>query len=224
MLKPIRSNYGDFGLITIFLDETNINGVQHYTFTGSKNSADLSLSLDALADLLKGRTKHIAVMSDDSDYASLFAAVKRENGVAENNRLPFMWLMTDRPDTRSQILTDFFPSEYIHIVSCGSSSEIPVEDNQKASSIKGTFSDYELIARAIIQNIPIGTFKSSDCKKILVKYFPTNNLGKADSALFGTQFLKVIWPFLEKLGVKSQQSARGARKYEMTEQAKKALG
>lgn len=70
-------------------------GVQHYTVTGSKNSADINLALDALADLLKDRTKYIAIMSDDSDYASLFATAKRELDLTDNAKIPFKWFVTN---------------------------------------------------------------------------------------------------------------------------------
>jgi hypothetical protein len=204
--------------------EVVVNGVQHYTFNGSKNSADLFLALDAFGDITKGRTKYVAVLSDDSDYVSLFAAIKKETVISGNSRLPFLWLMTNRPDTRSQMLTDFFPSEYVHTLS-NAEITIPAAGHvRKVSPPKPIFSDQELIARTIIQNIPVGTFKSTDTKKIIVKYFPANVLGKSDFALFGTQFSKVIWPYLEKFGVTSQKPSRGPRKYEITELAKKAVG
>lgn len=204
--------------------EIVVNGVQHYTFNGSKNSADLFLALDAFGDITGGRTKYVAVMSDDSDYVTLFAAIKKEIGITGNSRLPFIWLMTNRSDTRSQMLTDFFPSDYVHTVS-DIESQIPTAGNVRiVLPLKPVFSDQELIARAIIQNLPTGTFKSTDTKKIIAKYFPANVLGKSDSALFGTQFSKVIWPHLEKFGVTSQKPNRGPRKYEITEQAKKAVG
>src|SRR5271157_4660896 len=98
--------------------EVAIKGVQHYTFTGSKNSADIALALDAFADVLKGRTQHIAIMSDDSDFAGLFAVIKQETSFSENLKVPFKWFMTNRPDTRSQMLNDFFPAEYIQTVVC----------------------------------------------------------------------------------------------------------
>ncbi len=206
--------------------EVNIKGVQHYTFNGSKNSADISLGLDALADFLKGRTKHIAVLSDDSDYISLFAAIKQD-GNEENPRTLFKWFMTDRPDTRSQMLIDFFPAEYIHTVN-SSSTEIPIEHAPKAisekESFKNTFSEEQQIARSIMQNIQVGLFKSSDCKKIIVKNFPNHPLAKADSAKFGILFSKDIWPFLQEFGVLLPNPNRKPRKYEMTQDAKNKAG
>jgi hypothetical protein len=203
--------------------EIIVKGVQHYTFNGSKNSADILLALDALSDLLKSKTKHIAVMSDDSDYVSLFTAIKQEIGITENPRSLFKWIMTNRPDTRSQVLNDFFPEEYIYIVNC-SSTRIHEKDVKKESierePLKISLSEQEQMAKSIIQNIPIGPFKSSDCKKLIVKNFPKHPLGKASSAVFGTQFANGIWPLLEKYGVQLPNPNRKPRKYEMTQEAK----
>ncbi|HSW59057.1 MAG TPA: NYN domain-containing protein [Dehalococcoidales bacterium] len=212
-------------------------GVQHYTSYGSKNSADLALALDAMADVLLKRTRHIAVLSDDSDYVTLFTALKQEKRISENQDILFKWFMTDRIDTRSQLLTDFFPSEYKHVVR--NSPEVAKAEITPKSEIipvitepapangappQQPLSADEEIALAIIRKLPIGTFRSINCKAIIKQQFPDHALNKTDSALFGTQFLKQIAPFLEKYGVNSEKSSRGPRKYELTEESKKLAG
>ncbi len=199
--------------------KVDVKGVQHYTFTGSKNSADLFLALDALADLLKGRTRHIAVMSDDSDFAYLFAAVKQELDLTENPEVLFKWFMTNRSDTRSQMLIDFFPSKLIHTVIL-EAPNITLIETEKDSSYNGHSSEEEMIARAIIENTPIGLFKSADGRTIIARFFPKHHWGKADNATFGTQFSKVLWPILERYGVRLSNPGKKPRKYEMTEEAK----
>src|ERR1039458_9122179 len=169
--------------------QVQVKGVQHYTFAGSKNSADLFLALDALADFLTGRTKHVAVFSDDSDFASLLAAVKQEANPEEDPRAMFKWFMTSRPDTRSQVLTDFLPSEYIHTVTAASTlnlqegrfkREPPVRTPPPVKTPPNeALSLEEQIALTIIQEIPLGLFKSVDCKKILVRNFPKHPLANA---------------------------------------------
>jgi hypothetical protein len=202
--------------------EVQVKGVQHYTFNGLKSTADMSLALDALADLLKGRTKHIAVLSDDSDYITLFSAVK-ENGFSEISEITFKWFMTDRPDTRSQLLIDFFPADYIHTVAYSRVSDIPLADNQKDTLAVDSSTEEERIAKAIIENLPVGLFKSSDCKKIITRFFPEHDLSKSDSAKFGIQFSKDVWPVLERYGVQLPNPNRKPKKYELTEAAKKNL-
>lgn len=235
--------------------EIQVKGVQHYTFTGSKNSADLFLALDAFADLLKHRTEYVAILSDDSDYASLFSAIKQEIVPENNAALPFKWFMTSRSNTRSSLLTDFFPAQYVHTIDWGPRSHVtelparekpvikpiepPVIKQMETPIIKQleppvikpveppperVISEEERIARAIIQEIPVGLFKSGDCKKIVARIFPQHHLSKVDGVIFGTQFSKSIWPILERYGVKPGNLNRKPRRYEMTEEAKKAVG
>ena len=80
----------------------------------------------------------------------------------------------------------------------------------------------EKIALTIIEKIPVGPFKSTDCKDIIKTYFQKHPLASADGATFGSQFLKNCWPFLEKYGVKILKN-KSPRKYEMTELAKKKV-
>lgn len=203
--------------------ETTVRGVQHYCFSGSKNSADIILSLDVIVDLLKERTKKVAILSDDSDYVSLFTTIKREINMTGNDEIPFKWLMTDRSDTRSTILADFFPDKYVHVINTKSGTHPAIKINEQKQNIDSKTSQEEEIALAIIQDIPVGIFKSSDCKKIISRYFPDSPMRNQDSASFGNHFSKNIWPFLQKYGVQLPNPNKKPRKYEMTEEAKKKL-
>ncbi len=203
--------------------DVQVKGVQHFTAKGSKNSADISLALDALADLLQGRASHIAILSDDSDFASLFLKIKYELKIEENQKLPFTWFVTDRSDTRSPTLTDFLPSEYLHMISCAPVQEPKSKKKRVQTKMEGSASQHEEIALKIIEDMPVGTFKSTDCRKIIVTHFPKHTLVKADGPFFGTQFLKTFWPILEKYGVLQVKQAKGSRKYEMTEAAKNEI-
>ncbi len=208
--------------------EAIVKGVQHYSLNASKNSADIALALDALFDLLKGRARNIAILSDDSDYVSLFAVIKQEMGTMDDPTKLFKWFMTNRPGTRSKILSDFFPAKYIQVVNYTSKNIAVTEGSQKENAEMDVYaesvSEEEQIALAIIKEIPVGAFKSSDCKKVIQRNFPDHPLAKADSAVFGTQFSKNIWPILEKYGIKSEKTARRPRKYEMTREVKAKAG
>ena len=204
--------------------DVQIKGVQHFTAKGSKNSADIALALDAMADLLQGRVSHIAILSDDSDFTSLFSKIRYESRIEENQKLPFIWFVTDRSDTRSPTLTDFLPSEYLHVITC-----TPVrgpKSRRKRSQTKKEISagQEDQIALKIIEEVPVGTFKSTECKDIITTHFSEHALAKADGPAFGTQFLKTLWPILEKYGVLLASPGRGSRKYEMTEVAKNKIG
>lgn len=212
-----------------------VNGVQRYSSV-TKNSADLSLVLNALADLLKGRTTHIAILSDDSDYVALFTAIQKEMPHDDKNSLPFIWFITDRPDTHSRALNDFIPSRYLHCINCienkksvteNTNEKVVIHHRQVAVETKKVVSDnhqleIEKIVKAIIQDISVGPFRSTDCMKIVKRQFPSNQLANADNATFGNQFAKNIWPVLEKHGVLLPNPGKKPRKYEMTDEAKKS--
>lgn len=204
--------------------DVQIKGVQHYVLKGSKNSADLSLALDALADIIKGRSTHVAILSDDSDFASLYIKIKYELQVKENQNIPFLWFVTDRPDTRSPTLSDFFPKEYLHTINCTPAKKTAPGRKGEHSIEELASSEEGKIALTIIQEIPLGVFKSADCKKIIDFYFSKHSLASLDSAAFGMQFLKTLWPFLEKYGVLLTNPGKKPRKYEMTKKAKESIG
>ena len=100
--------------------EVVVKGVQHYTLSATKNAADMAIAVDAISDFNHHRVNHVAVVSDDSDFISLYAKLAEEvNGLDltySNGNIPFLWVFTDRMGTRSALLQEFFPGEYIHVV------------------------------------------------------------------------------------------------------------
>ena len=100
--------------------EVVVKGVQHYTLSATKNAADMAIAVDAISDFNHDRVNHVAVVSDDSDFISLYAKLAEEvNGfdlTYSNGNIPFLWVFTDRMGTRSALLQEFFPGEYIHVV------------------------------------------------------------------------------------------------------------
>jgi len=204
--------------------DIQVKGVQHYVLKGSKNSADISLALDALADIIKGRSTHIAILSDDSDFASLYTKIKYELQIEENQNIPFLWFVTDRPDTRSPTLSDFFPTEHLRMINCTSAKATQSKQEGKSPIEALASSEDERIALTIIQELPLGVFKSTECKRIINFYFPKHPLANLDSPAFGTQFLKTIWPYLEKYRVLLKSLGQKPRRYEMTKEAKGSIG
>ena len=100
--------------------EVVVKGVQHYTLSATKNAADMAIAVDAISDFNHDRVNHVAVVSDDSDFISLYAKLAEEvNGfdlTYSNGNIPFLWVFTDRMGTRSALLQEFFPEKYIHVV------------------------------------------------------------------------------------------------------------
>jgi hypothetical protein len=215
--------------------DIHVKGVQHYTAKGSKNSADISLALDILADLLKNRVTHAAVLSDDSDFVNLFSKINIETSKMDNGKYPFLWFLTDRIGSKSPVFSQFLPPHYIRTIEC--TKKIPVSRKKastpgvvSATSIerpsphKESTSQEKQIAKVIIEKLPVGTFKSTDCAKVIKEFFPRSPLTNLDSASFGTHFSKTIWPELEKYGVRISNPNRKPRRYELTNEVKQQVG
>ena len=221
--------------------EVEVKGVQHFSMQGSKNSADIAIAVDAVTDLVRGRISHVAVFSDDSDFMALFAKVKAETKQAQeaSNRVPFLWILTDRPGTKTPNIRQFFPSEYLHVVRMPSQPQPPQPSKTPGSPaiksnkpvkvmapdelmpdelIPDELIPDELIAEAILKEVPVGTFKSADCHQIVKQRFPQAPAAKQTGAAFGVYIANNIWPLLEAKGVKLANTK--PRKYEMTQAAK----
>lgn len=200
--------------------DIQIIGVQHYTSQGSKNSADIALALDVITDLLKGRITYATVLSDDSDFATLFLKIRQEIPRIDGGKYPFIWFLTDRIDTRSIILDEFLPPDYVRTVTCSEKKSTIAHRKTKPPAGDRETQDV-LIAKAIVKSTPVGPFKSTDCVKLIKQDFPQHPLAKLDSASFGTQFVKTLWPILEGYGVRITNPKKRPKRYEMTEEAKR---
>ena len=231
--------------------EVTVKGVQHYTLAATKNAADMAIAVDAISDFNHERVSHVAVVSDDSDFISLYAKLAEESNGKEpdgTDRLtPFMWVLTDRTDTKSALLQEFFPQEYIHVVdrfamydngaSDGGSERKDstalraVEHGDKAPTSNGRrqrtrtpreSNVTERIAIRLIRDMPVGKFKSTECQHIIRTHFPSHPLSAADGPAFGTMFRRDVLPFMEKRGVKEIGNQK-PRQYEITHEAKRSL-
>ena len=214
-----------------------VKGVQHFSKNASKNSADIALALDAVCDLMTGSVQHIVVVSDDSDFAALFGKVRelRLGNQADSAQTPFLWIMTSREHMRSKVVEAFSPNIYVRKMDV-EIGEPPTADGGGDTQFNATelvqsmlrysangVPTSDEIAKAIIQDIDIGSFKSTDCQPIIGRRWPNHRLAKLDSARFGNQFMKDILPVLEKFGVKDPNSGKSPRQYEMTHNAKMRL-
>lgn len=179
------------------------------------------MAIDAVADSVSGTTQFVAVMSDDSDFMALYAKLRELN----QGETPFLWVMTDRDKTRSATIRDYFPNDHIHVV------RFPTKTNKTKSPStpptpkpKGGGDDSKLFAEMdelIVDKIPVGTFKSTDCQPIIKERWPKHPMAKMPGNRFGTEFTNKIWPLLEKRGVKLQR--KQPRRYEMTKEAKRTV-
>lgn len=106
-----------------------VRGIQHFSKRQSKNSADIAIAIDAVADFVTGAAQFVAVMSDDSDFMPLYAKLKD----LTEERAPFLWVVTDRPRTRSSTIEEYFPNDHIYVARVGKSgARVSVERSTSA--------------------------------------------------------------------------------------------
>ena len=79
------------------------------------------------------------------------------------------------------------------------------------------------MAMSVVETIPVGTFKSTDCQAIIKQQWPHHPMASAGGAAFGTEFQKQIWPILREWRVTIPNPGKKPIRYEMTDNAKKAL-
>ena len=200
--------------------EVVVKGTQHFSMSPTKNSSDISIAVNAMADPLLKRVSHIAVLSDDSDFISLYAAICDEPEISSNGSAPFLWVVTDRDDTLSATVKQFFPPAKLHVVSIGATVGAALAKSALKESAKPTWDE---IATAVVEAIPLGQFKSTDCKSIIAQRWPNHPMASAAGAAFGIEFKNYVWPLLERFGVTIANPGNKPIKYEMTPKAKREL-
>ena len=192
-----------------------VNGTQHFSKGSTKNSADIAIAADAMSDLALGRVSHIVVFSDDSDFISLYEAIRKEPAITSiSARVPFLWVVTDREGHLSPTVRQFFPPEALHVVTLETGRPQAAMDAEAPHAIWAEMAD------AVLRDIPTGTFKSTECQQLIRKQWPGHALCDAGSAAFGTEFKNNIWPILEKSAVKIKNPRKKPIQYEMTPEAK----
>ena len=207
-----------------------VHGTQHFSMSSSKNSADIAIATNAIADLILNRVTHVVVLSDDSDFISLYAAIRDEPNIPRTyENVPFLWVVTNRESSLSATVKQFFPPEQLHVVGAERKSLENVEDSELAIPLTSRDSPEQAkdiwieMGLAVLQEIPTGPFKSTDCQPVIKKRWPHHSLAKAGGAAFGIEFKNNVWPVLKNMGVKIENPGRKPIRYEMTTEAKGSL-
>ena len=199
--------------------EVVVKGTQHFSMSSTKNSADIAIATNAMADLIAGRVAHVVVVSDDSDFISLYAAIRDDPDIPHvDDTIPFLWVVTDRKGSLSATVEQFFPPDQLHVIAVSSNDAQNTQASEPAKTI------WEEIAREIGRTIPVGPFKSTDCQPVIKKRWPRHSLAQAGGPAFGTEFKNNVWPALERLGAKIRNPGKKPVQYEMTQEAKNAAG
>lgn len=210
-----------------------VRGIQHFSNRQSKNSADIAIAIDAIADFVNGGAQVVAVMSDDSDFIPLYGKLKE----LSDKSVPFLWLVTNRDKTRSTTIRDYFPNDYIHVVQMRRHSQAASSRAVRPNAAprprpavrsappagddgKGRADRMGEVADLIIEQVPVGSFRSTECQRVIKSRWPTDPMARMSSVRFGTEFANKIWPILDERGVELLSTK--PRKYGLTQEVKDA--
>ena len=218
-----------------------VRGVQHFTNNKAKNSADLAITADAIADLITGQANAVAVVSNDSDFGALFVKVReiaRDTG-ADGDGVPFLWITVPDAGGLSAEIEQFIPARFRWNLSAEPAESAPASPAStpaaatKASSPQpsakparpagnvGPQDGNEAIAEELIRQLPIGKFKVTDAHDAFrVRW--AKHPAATGPAQFGTFLLNQIWPILQKRGVLMTRKS-SPRTYEITQAAKDSI-
>lgn len=220
--------------------QVRVRGVQHFSNHRAKNSADLAIAADAIADLITGQAGAVAVVSNDSDFGALFVKVRELAVQAETPDIPFLWITAPDAGTLSAEIEQFIPDRYRWDLSAALTPPVlatpppVVSENPPpnrlpeaarpalaAGPAKVSISE-EAIAEELLRQLPVGRFGASDAQKVVKDRWPKHPEAASDTAKFGQYLGKNLWPQLEKRGVTMPRKS-SPRVYEITQAAKDTM-
>ena len=211
-----------------------VRGIQHFSNHRAKNSADLAITADAVADLVTGQAAAAAVVSNDSDFGALFVKIKEMARSAGLEHTPFLWITSPDAGALSPEMERFIPDAMRWDLSAALPTPVaeavqpepqslpkPVQPAAlaSASAVSKSDTDNETIAEELIRQLPVGRFKAADAQKIVKKRWSKHPAASGDTAQFGQFLGKEVWPALQKRGV-TMPGRSSPRTYEITQAAK----
>ena len=183
----------------------------------------MAIVAHAMADLALRRVTHVAVLSDDSDFISLYTAIRDEPCIPHpEGRVPFLWVVTGRNGPLSANVRRFFPPEAIHVAATGDviNENHPEPGLPPPAPHERQSDTWENIAQTLLRTIPPGPFKSAECQPIIQEHWPHHPIAKTVGGAFGNEFKSNIWPILERHGVKIGNPGKKPVRYEMPDRPK----
>lgn len=207
-----------------------VRGVQHFSNNRAKNSADLAITADAVADLVTNQAAAVAVASNDSDFGALFVKVKELARSVGMEQTPFLWITSPEAGGLSSEMERFIPDAMRWDLSAAPAVPAAAVDQPAPKPLpeatrppalpaaNGNNPGNEAIAEELIRRLPLGRFKVADAQQVVKARWPKQpNVNHP--AKFGQYLLNEIWPVLERRGVQMPRTT-SPRTYEITQVAK----
>ena len=209
-----------------------VRGVQRFTRLASKNAADMAIAVDAIHDFATTVAGHVAVVSNDSDFAALFVKIMEIAG-ATDDAAPFLWITVGgsgglsqdieqfvRADMRWNIALDSLPSSARGRAERDSKTERTKAAPAGTKATQGTPSrpDNRVVVDRLIAELPEGTFKAQHALNVIARVWP-DHPAAGNPGLCGQFLAKELWPLLRDRGVKMVRET-SPRSYEIGKDVK----
>lgn len=198
--------------------QVRVRGVQHFSNHRAKNSADLAITADAVADLITGQAGAVAVVSNDSDFGALFVKVRELAAQADVPDIPFLWITAPDAGALSAEIEQFIPDRYRWDLSAALAAPAPPTPTPTvtapsprdslpeaarpalpAAPVEVAISD-EAVAEELLRQLPEGRFRAADAQQVVSRRWPEHPAA-GDASRFGQFLLNQIWPILQRRGV-----------------------
>ena len=200
-----------------------VRGVQRFTRLASKNAADMAIAVDAIHDFATTAAGHVAVVSNDSDFAALFVKIMEIAGATEP--APFLWITVGGSGGISQDIEQFVRAEMrwnIAVDSPASGASAGAKRDSKPERTKAAPAgatqpspkpspnapkqtpskpDNRVVADRLIAELPEGTFKAQHALNVIARIWPHHSAA-GNTQLCGQFLAKELWPLLRDRGVK----------------------
>ena len=188
--------------------DVRVRGVQRFARESSKNSADIAIVADAIADFTTGVANHIAVVSNDSDFGALFVKIQELASEAGNTtQPPFLWINLPGGSGLSKEIEDFVPEGLRWVIASPppagrKASSKPVEGNGAALPAN------QIIVQWVLDEIPAGSrFRAEHVRKMLTRRCPDHDAAKT-TGVCGSFLSQQLMPLLGPKGVRSSARVR----------------
>ena len=161
--------------------DVRVRGIQR-SARESKNSADMAIVADAIADFTTGAVDHVAVVSNDSDFGALFVKLQELASVPGGTSAPpFLWINLASGSGLSREIVDFVPEQLRWVVA-------PPPEERAGKASKRAENDVDglpaipTVVQWLLEEIPPGKFRADDVRKIIKRRCPHHPAAQTNTA------------------------------------------
>lgn len=176
-----------------------VRGIQRFT-RASKNSADMAIVADVIADFTARVVHHIAVVSNDSDFGALFVKLQElASESSEASAPPFLWINLAGGSGLSGEIIDFVPERLRWVITLP--SDKPPEKTSKGAKLDADgLPSIPTVVQWLLEEVPPGRFRAGDVRKIIKRRCPQHPAAETNGSC-GIFLSQQLMPLLGKKGV-----------------------